>query len=112
MEYYEKLKKVSKNLYLFALTIITFGMSVPVFASQTAVYPWAQTLSKIQDSISGPVAYAIAGIAVVGCGFAMAFMDLQGGAKKFVQVALGLSVAFGAATIITSLLPNFTGAVV
>ena len=104
--------KILKQWHHNLLALIILATASPAFASQTAIYPWAETLQKIRDSLSGPVAYAIAGIAVVGCGFAMAFMDLQGGAKKFVQVALGLSIAFGATTIIGSLLPGFSGAVI
>ena len=81
------------------------------YASQAAQYPWATTLKQIMDSLSGPVAYALAGIMVVATGFIMAFADLQGGAKKGVQVALGISIAFGATTILSSFF-NFTGAVV
>lgn len=92
-------------------TIILLFLTAPAFASQTAQYPWAVTLQKIQQSISGPVAYTLAGILIVGCGFMMAFADLQGGAKKAVQVALGVSIAFGATTILSSLF-TFTGTVI
>lgn len=61
--------------------------------------------------MDGPVAYACAGIAVVMSGLSMAFLDLSGGAKKFVQAALGISIAFGAVTLLSTFF-SFSGAVV
>ena len=55
--------------------------------------------------------YTIAVMTVFGCGLAMAFADLQGGAKRFVQVAIGLSIAIMAVKIVTSFL-GFGGAVI
>ncbi len=80
-------------------------------ASTVARYPWAQTLQKIMDSLAGPVAYFAGGSAIVLSGLAMAFMDLSGGAKKFVQAALGLSIAFGAVTLMSTFF-SFSGAVI
>ena len=102
---------MKKQLYqgLGALVCLLFAVSAQ--ASTVAQYPWAQTLKKIMDSLSGPVAYACAGIAIVVAGLAMAFLDLQGGAKKFVQAALGISIAFGAVTLLSTFF-SFSGALV
>ena len=80
-------------------------------ASQLGMNAWETILSKISNSLTGPVAYAMAIIAIVICGLTMAFADLQGGAKKFVQAACGLSIAFFAAQIVTSFI-GFSGAVI
>ncbi len=104
----KKLKTIVENTKALtkkgvtAIIFFTF-MSSMTFASTTDQYPWTVTLKKIMDSLSGPVAYACAGIAVVLAGLAMAFLDLQGGAKKFVQAALGISIAFGAVTIMSTM---------
>ena len=97
------------NTCLWSLLVLLFSVSAQ--ASTTSQYPWAQTLQNIMSSMDGPVAYSCAGIAVVMAGLSMAFLDLQGGAKKFVQAALGISIAFGAVTLLTSFF-TFSGAMV
>ena len=102
---------MKKRLQQFSIFIITVGFVVSAQASTVAQYPWAQTLTKIMDSLDGPVAYACAGIAIVIAGLSMAFLDLQGGAKKFIQAALGISIAFGSVTLLSTFF-SFSGAVV
>lgn len=80
-------------------------------AAQMGVNSWERILSKLAFSLTGPVAYAISIIAIVVSGITMAFADLQGGAKRFVQAACGLSIAFFAAQIVTSFL-GFSGAII
>lgn len=82
-----------------------------IFASETGVNPWENVLQQIANSFTGPVAYAISIIAIVCCGIMMAFADLQGGAKQFVQAACGLSIAFFATQIVTQFL-GFSGALI
>lgn len=93
--------------------MITFILLLPcsVFASETGVNPWENVLQQIANSFTGPVAYAISIIAIVCCGIMMAFADLQGGAKQFVQAACGLSIAFFATQIVTQFL-GFSGALI
>lgn len=81
------------------------------FASQTGSNSWEHTLDQISKSLTGPIAYSIATMAIVVCGIIMAFADLQGGAKRFVQAATGLSIAFGAAAIVSGFL-GFKGALI
>ena len=81
------------------------------FAGQQGNYAWEVVLLNMTKSLTGPVAYAIAIMAIVGCGLTMAVADLQGGAKRFVQAGCGLSVEFFAASIVTSFL-RFNGALV
>lgn len=92
------------------LSMILF-LPCSVFASETGVNPWENILQQIANSFTGPVAYAISIIAIVCCGITMAFADLQGGAKNFVQAACGLSIAFFATQIVTGFL-GFSGAVI
>jgi type IV secretory pathway VirB2 component (pilin) len=72
-------------------------------ASTQGEYPWDTFLKKIADNLSSNVALSIGICAVVGCGLAIAFGDLQGGAKKGVNVGIGLAIAFSAASIIGKL---------
>lgn len=102
---------MKKYLVGLCAWLVGFLAVMPAEASTVARYPWADTLRKIMDSLDGPVAYACAGIAIVMSGLAMAFLDLQGGARKFIQAAIGISIAFGAVTLLSSFF-SFGGAVV
>jgi type IV secretion system protein VirB2 len=69
--------------------------------------PWESTLTKILDSLQGPVARfaGIAAIVVTGLMFALG----EGGQwfKKGLGIAFGLSIAFSATTFINQL--GFSG---
>ena len=104
-----QLKKITKLQWMFLYFILLSPCSA--FASEVGTNAWENILKKIADSFTGPVAYAISIIAIVGCGITMAFADLQGGAKNFVQAACGLSIAFFATQIVTGFL-GFSGALV
>lgn len=69
--------------------------------SDTGQYPWDKALHKIAVDLSSNVAVGAGIIAIVICGLTMAFVDLQGGGKKFIQIALGLSICFAATSLIT-----------
>ena len=101
--------KISKIQWAILSVILILPCSV--FASETGVNPWENILQQIANSFTGPVAYAISIIAIVCSGITMAFSDLQGGAKNFVQAACGLSIAFFATQIVTEFL-GFSGAVI
>ncbi|MBT5956018.1 MAG: TrbC/VirB2 family protein [Candidatus Marinimicrobia bacterium] len=98
--------------YKTKLSMILCVLFIPcsAFASEMGMNPWETILNKLAQSLTGPVAYAIAIIAIVLSGITMAFADLQGGAKRFIQAACGLSVAFFAMQIVTNFL-GFSGAV-
>lgn len=91
------------------LFYIVYLLPTSVFASEIGMNAWENILDKISRSLTGPVAYAIAIIAIVMSGLVMAFADLQGGAKRFVQACCGLSIAFFAVQITTQFL-GFSGA--
>lgn len=79
------------------------------YASQMGVNAWEKVLYNLSQSLTGPVAYAMSIIAIVASGITMAFADLQGGAKQFLQAACGLSIAFFSTQIVTGFL-GFSGA--
>src|SRR3990167_5986635 len=107
------MRNVFKKINKLRWIILTFILCAPtaIFASETGVNPWENVLQEIANSFTGPVAYAISIIAIVCCGIMMAFADLQGGAKQFVQTACGLSIAFFATQIVTQFL-GFSGALI
>lgn len=97
---------MKKIIILWTLLLLPLG----AFAAETGVNSWEIILTQIADSLTGPVAYAISIMAIFVCGLTMAFADLQGGAKRFVQAACGISVAIFASQILTGFL-GFSGAV-
>ena len=100
---------IKKTSLFFMLIVVAVSAQASMNGGE---YPWENTLGEIMNSLAGPVAYSMAGIAIIISGFVMAVGDLQGGAKKFVQAALGISIAFGAATILSSPMFSFAGAIV
>lgn len=97
--------------FIQCLYLIFLFSPLSAWASVTATYSWEIDLSKIAQSLTGPVAYFLVLIAIAISGLTIAFCDLQGGAKKLLEVSLGASVAFFAAQIVTTFL-SFNGAVV
>lgn len=93
------------------LAVILLLNPVICMAAQSGSNSWEKALFSLANSLTGPVAYAISLISIVVCGITMAFADLQGGGKRFVQAACGLSVAFFATQIVTSFL-GYNGALI
>lgn len=93
--------------------IFSFLLLLPcsAFAAEQGINSWEMILNKIASSLTGPVAYAISIIAIFLSGLTMAFADLQGGAKRFLQAACGLSIAFFSMQITTQFL-GFSGALI
>ena len=100
---------IKKASLFFMLMIVAVSAQASMSGSG---YPWESTLGEIWSSLSGPVAYGFAGIALLVSGFTVAFMDLQGGAKKFIQATLGISIVFGVTSILGSPMFSFAGAMV
>jgi type IV secretory pathway VirB2 component (pilin) len=77
-------------------TLLAFYAS-PAWASSAGM-PWEGPMSRIVQSLTGPVAKAIGVFAIVGVGFGFAFSEGGSGMKKVLGVVLGLAIAFSAAT--------------
>tara|TARA_B110000091_G_C13612768_1_gene389559 strand:- start:256 stop:555 length:300 start_codon:yes stop_codon:yes gene_type:complete len=86
------------------------GYSSSFASTISGTYAWDSLLSKITEDLSSNLAIAIGIISIIVCGGIMAFVDLQSGGKKLLQALLGLSVAFGAASIMSALFS--TGAII
>lgn len=102
------MKKILSQQRMIMLGLLLLPLSS--FAAQTGVNSWERILGSIVNSLTGPVAYAISVMAIFSCGLVMAFADLQGGAKRFVQAGCGISVAIFASQILTGFM-GFNGAV-
>lgn len=94
------LKKITMViLVVIALTAI---YATAALASGGGGLPWEAPLTKISDSLSGPVAKAMAVVAIVGCGLGIAFGEGGEGMKKLLWVIIGVAIALLAASVISS----------
>jgi type IV secretory pathway VirB2 component (pilin) len=92
--------------YAFLLLFLVLFLASPVFAGGSGgSLPWEQPLSRIMDSVSGPVARALGVIAVVITGLGIAFSEGGGAMRKILFVCFGLTVTFAA----VSFFLNFFG---
>jgi len=64
--------------------------------------PWEAPLTKILQSIEGPVAKIFGTIVIIMTGLTLAFGDTGGGIRKLIQIVFGLSIAFTATSFFIS----------
>ena len=60
--------------------------------------PWEAPLDQLLQSLSGPVARAIGGVAIIGLGVGLAFSEGGSTMRKALWVVIGLAIAFNALT--------------
>ena len=78
----------------FALSALLLVLMLPALAHASGSgMPWESWLQKILDSISGPVAKIVGAIVIILSGLGMASGEGGAGARKWVMVAFGLSIA-------------------
>lgn len=88
-----------------ALTLIVAALTVAAPADALAAgsgMPWEAPLQQILDSLTGPVARAIAVLAIVFAGLGMAFSEGGGNMRRVLMLVLGISIAFAASTFFLS----------
>ncbi len=96
---------------LFLLIVVWIVTTVPAWA-QTTNLPWESTLQTLFNDLGSATVYYAAGIAIIIGALVMAFIDIQGGAKRAVQAVIGLSIAVGAASIIKALVTNASSTII
>lgn len=89
-----RISKLFSNL-LTALCLMLV-QTQNAFAAATGM-PWEEPMEKIMNSISGPIAKAIAVMSIVVTGLGIAFGEGGGGMRKMLWVVFGISIAFAAA---------------
>ncbi len=77
---------------------LCFGASVAVGAMSGGGMPWEQPLDQLLQSLSGPVARAIGGVAIIALGVGLAFSEGGSTMRKALWVVIGLALAFNALT--------------
>ncbi len=99
------------NYRRLSLTTFLVVLALPVVAHASGSgMPWESWLQKVLDSISGPVAKIIGAIVIILSGLGMASGEGGAGARKWVMVAFGLSIAFTASSFFLNFL-GFSGGV-
>lgn len=102
-----KKKIISFGLGLFSYVIL---ITSSVHAAETGL-PWESTLTKILESLTGPVSKVLGVIAIVLAGFGIAFGESGGTMRKIFQIVLGLSIAFTASSLVVELFGFSGGAI-
>jgi type IV secretion system protein TrbC len=82
----------------------------PALATSTDL-PWEGPMNKILTSVTGPVAQFLGVIAIIISGFGIAFGEAGSGLRRLFQVVLGLSIAFTATSLLSSVFGVTSGAI-
>lgn len=81
--------------------VVCLGVAAPALASSGGSLPWEGPLEKIQESITGPVAGAIALAAMAIAGGMLIFGgELNDFARRLVYIVLVAGILLGATTIV------------
>jgi type IV secretion system protein VirB2 len=91
-----KIKPVLTTACLLSL------MSTSAQASSTGM-PWETGVQSIFDSLTGPLVGWIAVIVIIIGGLALAFGNMEGGAKKIIGAVIGIAVVAGAPALAVQL---------
>jgi type IV secretion system protein VirB2 len=82
---------------IIAASLCLFG-SAAIAAVSGSGMPWEAPLDQLLQSLSGPVARAIGGVAIIGLGIGLAFSEGGSTMRKALWVVIGLALAFNALT--------------
>ena len=103
------LKKIYSRGWFLLMSGVCF-IATPTFATTTDL-PWEGPMNKILTSVTGPVAQFLGVIAIVISGFGIAFGEAGSGMRRLFQVVLGLSIAFTASSLLSSVFGLSSGCV-
>jgi type IV secretion system protein VirB2 len=95
-----------------ALTITAVITSCTPAGAAGSGMPWESPLTRILESIEGPVAKVCAVVIIIVTGLSLAFGDMSGGFRRLVQVVFGLSIAFAATSFFLSFFSFAGGALI
>ena len=95
-----------------ALTITAVIASCTPAGAAGSGMPWESPLTRILESIEGPVAKVCAVVIIIVTGLSLAFGDMSGGFRRLVQVVFGLSIAFAATSFFLSFFSFAGGALI
>ena len=87
---------------ILAAIIMTPMISATAHATTTGM-PWETGVQSIFDSLTGPLIGWIAVIVIIIGGLALAFGNMEGGAKKIIGAVIGIAVVAGAPALAVQL---------
>ncbi len=101
------------RLFVAIFILITVLVLMPATAHAAgSSMPWEAPLTKILQSIEGPVAKIFGTIVIIMTGLTLAFGDTGGGIRKLIQIVFGLSIAFTATSFFISFFKFSGGAMI
>jgi len=104
---------LNSRFLLGALIIAAVMILLPQTAHAAgSAMPWEAPLTKILQSIEGPVAKIFGTVVIIMTGLGLAFGDTGGGVRKLIQIVFGLSIAFTATSFFLSFFKFSGGAVI
>lgn len=104
---------LNSRLFIGIALIIVVMMLLPQTAHAAgSAMPWEAPLTKILQSIEGPVAKIFGTVVIIMTGLGLAFGDTGGGVRKLIQIVFGLSIAFTATSFFLSFFKFSGGAVI
>src|SRR5271156_1760531 len=95
------LKNWLKKSNMGAMLIVISMQSA--FASSSSDLPFNSTMNMLKDAISGPFLLAASIIMIVITCLMLAFGEWGDGFKKFINIVLWLSIAFGAVSFVSTM---------
>ena len=91
-------------LLLGSLIILSLFMPELAHASSSGGVPWEDPLSKVVDSVTGPVAFGVSVLAIVAAGITLVFGgEISGFIKTIIYIALVIALIVGATNVLSSL---------
>jgi type IV secretion system protein VirB2 len=101
MKFNKKICCVFFLVFLFSIALADVALAV---SASSGALPWEGGLTKIRDSITGPVAGAISLIAIIAAGAALIFGgDMTGFMRTSVYIVLVLGIIVSASGLLDKL---------
>ena len=91
------------------LLMLLLLMDNVAMASTTTGMPWESSLDKVVKSLDGPVVLGVSTIALILFGLGMSHGQSGTAVHRSMQIGLGISVAAGAASLLSNLFGVSTG---
>ena len=99
-------------LFVFSIALMLIVFPDQALASSTTGLAWESPLQRIKDSISGPVAFAISLLGIVGGGAALIFGgEINDFIRKIIMLVLVISFVVSANSILSTLFQT-SGAII
>ncbi|EAJ5683704.1 conjugal transfer protein TrbC [Campylobacter lari] len=95
----------------FLILFLVAGISIAWASTTGAGLPWESPLQTIKASITGPVAFVVSILAMVGAGVGLVFgAEFSGFIKTLFSIVLAVSIVIGATNLISIF--NTSGALI